>query len=71
MRHGTGEGLLFDWALIENLDNQFSAPDIGALRREARELLEKARAQQANRGGQEVILDEELTEHLKALGYIN
>ncbi len=30
MRHGTGEGLLFDWALIENLDNQFSAPDIGA-----------------------------------------
>ncbi len=47
------------------------ASDIGALRRDARELLERARALQANRGGQEVILDEELTEHLKALGYIN
>ncbi len=30
MRHGAGGGLLFDWALIENLDNDFSAPDIGA-----------------------------------------
>ncbi len=48
-----------------------AASDIGALRRDARELLERARALQANRGGQEVILDEELTEHLKALGYIN
>ena len=47
------------------------ASDIGALRRDARRLLEKARALQANRGGDEVILDEELTEHLKALGYIN
>lgn len=30
MRHGTGEGLLFDWAFIENLDNKFNSPDIGA-----------------------------------------
>ena len=52
--------------LLPNTDS-----DIGALRRDARALLEKARALQANRGGQEVMLDEELTEHLKALGYIN
>ena len=30
MRHGTGEGFLFDWAFIENLDNDFNTPDIGA-----------------------------------------
>ena len=45
--------------------------DIGPLRRDARLLLEKARALQTKRRGQEVVLDEELSERLKALGYIN
>ena len=45
--------------------------DIGPLRRDARYLLEKARALQAKRRDQKVVLDEELSEHLKALGYIN
>ena len=45
--------------------------DIGPLRSDARLLLEKARALQAKRRGQEVVLDEELSERLKALGYIN
>ena len=45
--------------------------DIGPLRRDARLLLERARALQTKRRGQEVVLDEELSERLKALGYIN
>ena len=45
--------------------------DIGPLRSDARLLLEKARALQAKRRGQEVVLDKELSERLKALGYIN
>ena len=45
--------------------------DIGPLRRDARLLLEKARALQTKRRGQEVVLDEELSERLEALGYIN
>ena len=45
--------------------------DIGPFRRDARLLLERARTLQAKRRGQEVVLDEELSEHLKALGYIN
>ena len=45
--------------------------DIGPLRRDARLLLEKAQALQTKRRGQEVVLDEELLERLKALGYIN
>ncbi len=45
--------------------------DIGPLRRDALFLLEKARTLQAKRRGQEVVLDEELLERLKALGYIN
>ena len=45
--------------------------DIGPLRSDARLLLEKARALQAKRRGQEVVLDKELSKRLKALGYIN
>ena len=45
--------------------------NIGPLRRDASLLLERARALQAKRRGQEVVLDEELLDHLKALGYIN
>ncbi len=45
--------------------------DIGPLRRDALFLLETARTLQAKRRGQEVVLDEGLSERLKALGYIN
>ena len=48
-----------------------AARDIGEMRREVRKFIEKAKVLQADRRGQEVILDESAREQLKALGYIN
>ena len=47
------------------------ALDIGGMRRATRDLIDKARFLQADRRGQEVVLDDALREQLKALGYVN
>ena len=48
-----------------------AARDLSNLRREARQFIDQARILQADRRGQKVVLDEELEEQLRALGYIN
>ena len=48
-----------------------TARDVGELRREVRQFIDQAQILQAERQGQEVVLDDELREQLKALGYIN
>ncbi|MGH9460226.1 MAG: sulfatase family protein, partial [Vicinamibacteria bacterium] len=48
-----------------------AARDLGSLRAEARTFIDQARILRAERGGQEIVLDEELEEQLRALGYIN
>jgi len=48
-----------------------SARNLGNLRAEARQFIDQARALRASRRGQEIVLDEELEEQLRALGYIN
>ena len=48
-----------------------AARDVGGLRREVRQFIDQAQILQAERQGQEVVLDDELREQLKALGYIN
>ncbi|MFQ5793163.1 MAG: sulfatase-like hydrolase/transferase, partial [Acidobacteriota bacterium] len=44
---------------------------IGLLRREVRRFLDEARRSKAAQQGQKIVLDEELIEQLKALGYLN
>ena len=48
-----------------------AARDLSNLRREARQFIDQARILQADRRGQKIVLDEELEEQLRALGYIN
>jgi hypothetical protein len=48
-----------------------AARDLGSLRAEARTFIDQARILRAERGGQEIVLDEALEEQLRALGYIN
>ena len=47
------------------------ARDLGNMRREAHQLVDQTRILRANRRGQEIVLDEDLEEQLRALGYIN
>ena len=48
-----------------------AAGELGNMRREARQFIEQAKIMRAERRGQEIVLDEELEEQLRALGYIN